>query len=75
MKLCFQEMVNNTLVKNKERTPNSDIDRYMELRNLANPNLPQEQSISMPVDIDGASLTGMTQEELNILLQKIDRMR
>ena len=62
-------------VFNMERTPNSDIDRYMELRNLANPNLPQEQSISMPVDIDGASLTGMTQEELNILLQKIDRMR
>ena len=54
---------------------NEEIDEFIMLRNQMNPNLPQERPVTMPVDIDGASVTGMTQEELNILLKKIDRMR
>ena len=52
-----------------------EINRFVYLRNMLNPNQPQQDPVGMPVDIDGASVTGMTQEELNILLQKIDRMR
>ena len=62
-------------VMNENRMPTSDIDRYIQLRNMQNPNQPQQDQIGMPVDIDGASVTGMTQEELNILLQQLDRMR
>ena len=41
-----------------------------------NPNLPQQETIGMPTDIDGASAGGgMSQKELDILLQQIQRMR
>ena len=63
-------------VMNENRMPNSDINRYMELRNMANPNLPQQDPVGMPVDIDGASAgNAMSQETLNILLQQLQRMR
>ena len=63
-------------VMNENRMPNPDINRYMELRNIAYPNQPQEDPVSLPIDIDGASAgTPMSQEALNILLQKLERMR
>mgnify|MGYP000592533015 CR=1 FL=1 len=63
-------------VMNENRIPNSDIDRYIQLRNMANPNQPQEAPISLPIDIDGASAgAGISQKDLNILLQQLDRMR
>ena len=53
-----------------------ELNRFVYLRNMLNPNLPQEEPISMPIDIDGASAgTPMSQEELNLLLQQLQRMR
>lgn len=63
-------------VINEERMLNSDINNFINLRNQLYPNLRQEEPISMPVDIDGASAgTPMSQEELNLLLQQLERMR
>jgi hypothetical protein len=43
---------------------------------MLNPNLPQQEPVGMPVDIDGASAgNGMSQEALNALLQRLQRMR
>ncbi|QLF88145.1 hypothetical protein Venkman_gp71 [Methylophilales phage Venkman EXVC282S] len=53
-----------------------ELNRFVYLRNMLNPNLPQEEPVSMPIDIDGASAgTPMSQEELNLLLQQLQRMR
>lgn len=53
-----------------------EINRFVYLRNMLNPNLPQEEPVGMPMDIDGASAgTPMNQEALNNLLQKLQRMR
>ena len=53
-----------------------EINRFVYLRNMLNPNLPQEEPVGMPIDIDGASAgTPMSQEALNELLQKLQRMR
>ncbi len=53
-----------------------EINRFVYLRNMLNPNLPQEEPVGMPMDIDGASAgTPMSQEGLNELLQKLQRMR
>ena len=53
-----------------------ELNRFVYLRNMLNPNLPQEEPISMPIDIDCASAgTPMSQEELNLLLQQLQRMR
>ena len=63
-------------VINKKRMLNSDINNFINLRNQSYPNLRQEEPISMPIDIDGASAgTPMSQEELNLLLQQLQRMR
>ena len=53
-----------------------EINRFVYLRNMMNPNQPQQESIGMPTDIDGASAGNpMSQDKLNMLLQKLDRMR
>ena len=56
-----------------------ELNRFVYLRNMLNPNLPQEEPVdynTMPVDIDGASAgNGMSQEALNALLQRLQRMR
>ena len=53
-----------------------EINRFVYLRNMLNPNLPQQEPVGMPVDIDGASAgNGMSQEALNALLQRLQRMR
>jgi|APSaa5957512535_1039671.scaffolds.fasta_scaffold98418_2 hypothetical protein len=53
-----------------------EINRFVYLRNMLNPNLPQQDPVGMPTDIDGASAGGgMSQKELDILLQQIQRMR
>lgn len=53
-----------------------EINRFVYLRNMMNPNLPQQESIGMPTDIDGASAGNpMSQDKLNILLQQLQRMR
>ena len=53
-----------------------EINRFVYLRNMLNPNLPQEEPVGMPTDIDGASAgNAMSQEALNELLQKLQRMR
>ena len=53
-----------------------EINRFVYLRNMLNPNLPQEEPVNMPIDIDGASAgTPMSQEKLNLLLQQLNRMR
>ena len=53
-----------------------EINRFVYLRNMMNPNLPQQESIGMPTDIDGASAgTPMSQDKLNMLLQQLQRMR
>lgn len=53
-----------------------EINRFVYLRNMMNPNLPQQDPVGMPVDIDGASAgNAMSQEALNALLQKLQRMR
>lgn len=52
-----------------------EINRFVYLRNMLNPNLPQEEPVNyntMPVDIDGASAgKAMSQEELNFILNRI----
>ena len=52
-----------------------EINRFVYLRNMMNPNLRQEQPVdynTMPVDIDGASAgTPMSQEELNFILNRM----
>jgi hypothetical protein len=53
-----------------------EINRFVYLRNMLNPNLPQQEPVGMPVVIDGASAgNGMSQEALNALLQRLQRMR
>ena len=53
-----------------------EINRFVYLRNMMNPNQPQQESIGMPTDIDGASAgTPMSQDKLNMLLQQLQRMR
>ena len=53
-----------------------EINRFVYLRNMLNPNLTQEEPVGMPTDIDGASAgNAMSQEALNELLQKLQRMR
>ena len=53
-----------------------EINRFVYLRNMLNPNLPQEPQVGMPTDIDGASAGNpMSQEALNALLQRLQRMR
>ena len=53
-----------------------EINRFVYLRNMLNPNLTQQEPVGMPVDIDGASAgNGMSQEALNALLQRLQRMR
>ena len=53
-----------------------EINRFVYLRNMLNPSLPQEEPVGMPTDIDGASAgNAMSQEALNELLQKLQRMR
>jgi len=53
-----------------------EINRFVYLRNMLNPNLRQQAPVGMPTDIDGASAGGgMSQKELDILLQQIQRMR
>jgi len=53
-----------------------EINRFVYLRNMLNPNLPQEEPVGMPTDIDGASAgNAMSPEALNELLQKLQRMR
>ena len=52
-----------------------EINRFVYLRNMLNPNLPQEEPVNyntMPVDIDGASAgSPMSQKELNFILNRI----
>ena len=52
-----------------------EINRFVYLRNMLNPNLPQEEPVNyntMPVDIDGASAgIPMSQKELNFILNRI----
>ena len=53
-----------------------EINRFIYLRNMLNPNLPQQETIGMPTDIDGASAGNpMSQDKLNMLLQQLQRMR
>ena len=57
-----------------------EINRFMQLRNQLNPNLPQERlltTVREPVDIDGASAqpNPMSMEELNQFLENIYRAR
>lgn len=53
-----------------------EINRFVYLRNMMNPSLPQQDPVGMPVDIDGASAgNAMSQEALNALLQKLQRIR
>jgi len=53
-----------------------EINRFIYLRNMMNPNLPQQETIGMPTDIDGASAGNpMSQDKLNMLLQQLQRMR
>ena len=52
-----------------------ELNRFVYLRNMLNPNLPQEEPVdynTMPVDIDGASAgDAMTPEELNFILNRM----
>jgi len=52
-----------------------EINRFVYLRNIINPNLTQEKPVdynTLPVDIDGASAgKAMSQEELNFILSRI----
>ena len=52
-----------------------ELNRFVYLRNMLNPNLPQEEPVNyntMPVDIDGASAgSPMSQEELNFILNRM----
>ena len=52
-----------------------ELNRFVYLRNMLNPNLPQEEPVNyntMPVDIDGASAgDAMTPEELNFILNRM----
>ena len=52
-----------------------ELNRFVYLRNMLNPNLPQEEPVNyntMPVDIDGASAgIPMSQKELNFILNRI----
>lgn len=52
-----------------------ELNRFVYLRNMLNPNLPQEEPVdynTMPVDIDGASAgIPMSQEELNFILNRM----
>ena len=52
-----------------------EINRFVYLRNMLNPNLPQEEPVdynTMPVDIDGASAgIPMSQKELNFILNRM----
>jgi hypothetical protein len=52
-----------------------ELNRFVYLRNMLNPNLPQEEPVdynTMPVDIDGASAgDAMTPEELNNILNRM----
>jgi len=52
-----------------------ELNRFVYLRNMLNPNLPQEEPVdynTMPVDIDGASAgNAMSQEELNFILNRM----
>ena len=57
-----------------------EVNRFIELRNQLNPNLPQERlltTVREPVDIDGASAqpNPMSMEELNQFLENIYRAR
>jgi hypothetical protein len=52
-----------------------ELNRFVYLRNMLNPNLPQEEPVdynTMPVDIDGASAgIPMSQKELNFILNRM----
>ena len=52
-----------------------ELNRFVYLRNMLNPNLPQEEPVdynTMPVDIDGASAgNAMSPEELNFILNRM----
>ena len=52
-----------------------ELNRFVYLRNMLNPNLPQEKPVdynTMPVDIDGASAgIPMSQKELNFILNRM----
>ena len=51
---------------------NEEIDEFIMLRNLMNPNLQQESPVTMPFDIDGGSAgSPMSQKELNFILNRI----